>query len=184
MPLHECFHVPVTSCQRAEVKAGPALRCNSKCGYESSSIKTFQLPNHFHPNNYKFKFLKKISKACADIFTLWNLNLFNRLFFFLFQCFHTETDLTVFDTDNLYLYFLSHFKYIGRKFHTLLGDLRYMDKTGQTILKLYKSTVILKGLNGSFQYRTNLNTCDQSFTGFFSFSFSSSRAERTRRLFA
>ena len=77
----------------------------------------------------------------------------------------------VFDTDNLYLYFLSHFKYIGRKFHTLLGDLRYMDKTGQTILKLYKSTVILKGLNGSFQYRTNLNTCDQSFTGFFLFLF-------------
>ena len=57
MPLHECFHVPVTSCQRAEVKRVLHCDATARADMDALLLKSFWLPKHFHPNNYKFHIL-------------------------------------------------------------------------------------------------------------------------------
>ena len=48
------FPRSLTSCQRAEVKR--VLHCDATTSVDMDALllKTFQLPNHFHSNNYKF----------------------------------------------------------------------------------------------------------------------------------
>ena len=54
MPLHEHFHVSVTSCQRAEVKR--VLHCDATTSADMDALlsKNFLLPGYMLPNNYKF----------------------------------------------------------------------------------------------------------------------------------
>ena len=42
MPLHECFHVPVTSCQRAEVKR--VLHCDATTSVDMDALLSETLP--------------------------------------------------------------------------------------------------------------------------------------------
>ena len=42
MPLHECFHVPVTSCQRAEVKR--VLHCDATARADMDALLSETLP--------------------------------------------------------------------------------------------------------------------------------------------
>ena len=42
MPLHECFHVPVTSCQRAEVKR--VLHCDATTSVDMDALLSKNLP--------------------------------------------------------------------------------------------------------------------------------------------
>ena len=42
MPLHECFHVPVTSCQRAEVKR--VLHCDATTSVDMDAFLSETLP--------------------------------------------------------------------------------------------------------------------------------------------
>ena len=54
MPLHECVHVPVTSCQRAEVKR--VLHCDATASVDMDVFlsKDFLLLGYFLFNKYKF----------------------------------------------------------------------------------------------------------------------------------
>ena len=54
MPLHEHFHIPVTSCQRAEVKR--VLHCDATTSVDMDALLSEALPAVaiFSPNNYKF----------------------------------------------------------------------------------------------------------------------------------
>ena len=54
MPLHEHFHVSVTSCQRAEVKR--VLHCDAATSADMDALlsKNSLLPVYFLFNNYKF----------------------------------------------------------------------------------------------------------------------------------
>ena len=54
MPLHEHFHVSVTSCQRAEVKR--VLHCDATASADMDALlsKNFLLPGYMLFNKYKF----------------------------------------------------------------------------------------------------------------------------------
>ena len=56
MPLHEHFHIPVTSCQRAEVKR--VLHCDATASVDMDVFlsKDFLLLGYFLFNKYKFIF--------------------------------------------------------------------------------------------------------------------------------
>ena len=55
--MHECFHVPVTSCQRAEVKR--VLHCDATASVDMDVFlsKDFLLLGYFLFNKYKFSSL-------------------------------------------------------------------------------------------------------------------------------
>ena len=67
VPLHEHFHVSVTSCQRAEVKR--VLHCDAATSADMNALlsKNSLLPVYFHPNNYKFLFCRSIKVDQASI---------------------------------------------------------------------------------------------------------------------
>ena len=60
MPLHECFHVPVTSCQRAEVKR--VLHCDATTSADMDALLSKSLPatESFSPQQIQiFNFIQK-----------------------------------------------------------------------------------------------------------------------------
>ena len=57
---------------------------------------------------------KEISKPCPDLFGRRDIYLLFRFFRNLFQSFHAEADLSVFDADDLNVYLIAYVQYVFR----------------------------------------------------------------------
>ena len=73
MPLHECFHVPVTSCQRAEVKRVLHCDATTRADMNVFSSDTFYCRDIFTPTTTNLQYTDKSSKClksfrCAFVY--------------------------------------------------------------------------------------------------------------------
>ena len=82
------------------------------------------------------------------------LFLLNRLL--LSQSLHAQADFAVLDTDNLNSNLLALFQNHARMLDSLSADLRYMQKTGQTVVQIYKCAVVLQAVNCTLDNSSNL----------------------------
>ena len=119
----------------------------------------------------QIQFLKKIAEICSDILGFWYFHFFFRFFLDLFQRFHAETDLSIFDSNDLNIYFIPCIQHIFWGFYTLLADLRNMYQSGQAIFQADESAVGLQTFYCSFYYAADFDIGDLFFHGFLFFFF-------------
>ena len=105
--------------------AHPSRPCVSaalllQAGAGLKAIYTSGVPVTSRPGKLQFQVLEEISEVRPDILALRDHNLLLGFILCLFQGFHAQADLAVFDADDLHIDFVSYVQNVRRKFYTLL----------------------------------------------------------------